>query len=632
MTDPGKKMKTQKQKFQEKNREFFKKQFLKIHEHAILVAVFLGIFLVPAFITSIFPGNTSFSNVFVGNIKVGNMKKTEIQKILKNKIQKYEKKPLKIIYRGKGVLLSTEEMGIQWDPEETIKKIHFRNQGNANIFAMAAGIFEEKKINMELKIDSIKITEIVKKNFEFQDVKNARITWKEKQIIIEKEIKGEDFDRKKFEKNLKENMQNFSSQPVILVERKFTPDISVEALEKNFETIKTQINKPIKIQTGGVGGKEKNIFLRDYLNEIRYKKTQNILFASTKIPKIEERIIMEINPEIVKKILQDEFSKEFEYAPSSIKILMNENGKVVFEGRGEPGSEIEYEEAVRLVNKAANENIGKIELPIRRIPNEVFISENLQALGVKELIADGHTTYYGSPANRMHNIQNGTEKFNGLMIKPGETFSFNEHLGKVDGSTGYRKELVIKPEGTIPEYGGGLCQVSTTMYRAALNAGFPIIERKPHSYVVMYYAQIGGHGIDATIYPGASDLKFTNDTRGDILMQSYTEGAEVHFKFYGTSDGRKIALEGPIITNYRSPGETEIIKTAQLPIGTKKQVEKPHNGFDTLWYRSIIQPNGEIKKEEITSKYRAIPARILVGAESTEIIERTETGEQYFRD
>jgi vancomycin resistance protein YoaR len=110
------------------------------------------------------------------------------------------------------------------------------------------------------------------------------------------------------------------------------------------------------------------------------------------------------------------------------------------------------------------------------------------------------------------------------LLLPGEIFSFNSHLGPVDGAHGFLKELVIKPEGTLPEFGGGLCQVSTTAYRGALYAGLPIVERSPHSYAVGYYSQIGGHGIDATIYPGAHDLRFKNDTPGSLLLQAYTEG------------------------------------------------------------------------------------------------------------
>lgn len=605
---------------------------LKILGHIILTAVFLGIFLLPGVMASGFQNNESYANVFIGNVKTGNLKKKELRKKIEETIKKYKKKPLKIIYKGKGALLTPGEIGAHWDIEETIKKIPLKNRGIVNVFSFAENIFENRQIKMEIKINTDKMRETIKKNFEFQEVKNAKIIQKKKELMIEKEKTGESFDDKKLKHDLEKTLENLLNEPITLDGKKFLPDIASEMLEKNLEILKTKLTKPIKILAGE---KEKIIHPQEYLNEIKYKKSQKILLASREIPGLEEKIEIEMDSGTLKKIIRDGFSEKWEYSPLSLKISMNGKGNIAFEGKGKPGAEIEYDEAVRLINAVINKedkNIAAVELPIRKIPNEIFISENLQALGIKELLADGYTAYYGSPANRMHNIKNGIEKFNGLMIKPGEIFSFNEHLGKVDGSTGYKKELVIKPEGTIPEYGGGICQVSTTMYRAALYAGLPITERKPHSYVVAYYAQVGGHGIDATIYPGANDLKFVNDTPGNILIQSYAEGAEAHFKFYGTSDGRKVSLEGPIISNHRSPGATEMIKTTQIPIDAKKQVEKPHNGFDTLWYRTIVQPNGEIKKEEIISKYRAVSARILVGAEASEITGGTPAGEQYFRD
>jgi vancomycin resistance protein YoaR len=79
-------------------------------------------------------------------------------------------------------------------------------------------------------------------------------------------------------------------------------------------------------------------------------------------------------------------------------------------------------------------------------------------------------------------------------------------------------ELVIKKEGTVPEFGGGLCQVSSTAFRAAMNGGLPITQRRNHAYAVQYYAP---QGTDATIYPGVVDLKFINDTPGDILIWAF---------------------------------------------------------------------------------------------------------------
>ncbi|MBD3156604.1 vancomycin resistance protein, partial [Candidatus Peregrinibacteria bacterium] len=184
----------------------------------------------------------------------------------------------------------------------------------------------------------------------------------------------------------------------------------------------------------------------------------------------------------------------------------------------------------------------------------------------------------------------------------------------------YLPELVIKPEGTIPEYGGGLCQVSSTIYRAALMSGLPIVERSPHSYAVSYYAQIYGYGLDATIYIGVHDVKFINDTPGHILIQAYAEGSQAFFKFYGTDDGRSVALEGPYQGGYHGPGAPVIVEDPSLPPGTRRQVEYGHTGFNATWYRHMVKDGEEIT-ETIYSAYRAIPAKIVVGPSADAVTE-----------
>lgn len=155
------------------------------------------------------------------------------------------------------------------------------------------------------------------------------------------------------------------------------------------------------------------------------------------------------------------------------------------------------------------------------------------------------------------------------------------------------------------------------MYRAAVFAGLPIVERSPHTYAVSYYAQVLGHGLDATIYPPSKDLRFLNDTPGHILVHSYVDGASLYFKFYGTKDERIVEMDGPYISNKTAaPADPVFVSDSTLAEGEKKQVEKPHGGFDALWFRRITR-NGETKEEKIFTRYKAIPAKFLVGGKIT---------------
>jgi vancomycin resistance protein YoaR len=178
---------------------------------------------------------------------------------------------------------------------------------------------------------------------------------------------------------------------------------------------------------------------------------------------------------------------------------------------------------------------------------------DLNSLGINQLIGEGVSGFAGSPKNRRHNIAVGITKFQGVLIAPGQTFSFDDDLGPVTADAGFLPELVIKgSQGTIPELGGGLCQVSTTTFRAAMAAGLPITDRRNHAYAVSYYSP---QGTDATIYPGSADLKFINNTPGTILIWPYEKDSNtLVFDFYGTSDNRQVTLEKPVVYDRQSDG------------------------------------------------------------------------------
>lgn len=207
--------------------------------------------------------------------------------------------------------------------------------------------------------------------------------------------------------------------------------------------------------------------------------------------------------------------------------------------------------------------IGKTNLGLTvydTSPQEQLSETN--ALGIKELIAEGVSNFKGSPKNRRHNIAVGLEKFKGTIVPKGAEFSFNNILGPVEAAQGFLPELVIKKEGTVPEFGGGLCQVSTTTFRAAMNAGLPITARRNHAYAVQYYAP---QGTDATIYPGSSDLKFINDTPGAILIWPYEKDKEtLIFDFYGTKDSRQVTLEKPVQYDRKPDGSMKATWTRQV--------------------------------------------------------------------
>ncbi|MDO8571592.1 MAG: VanW family protein [bacterium] len=235
---------------------------------------------------------------------------------------------------------------------------------------------------------------------------------------------------------------------------------------------------------------------------------------------------------------------------------------------------------------------------------------------IKEIVAKAETDFKGSPKNRRANIALGAKKMNGVLIEDGQEFSLIAHLGAIDKESGFLPELVIKGNKTQPEYGGGLCQVSTTLFRAVTFSGLPILERRNHSYRVSYYEP--PIGFDATIYSPKPDFRFKNDTGNPILIQARVHGTKITVELWGTKDGRLTEVDEPRVFNIKKAGEAKIIETEALKPGEKKCTEKAHNGADAIFERRTTYPTGDKKTDVFKSHYIVWPAVCYVGKTKVE--------------
>lgn len=291
------------------------------------------------------------------------------------------------------------------------------------------------------------------------------------------------------------------------------------------------------------------------------------------------------------------------------------NGRVINFRPSKEGLEVDEKQMRFLINlvfsQPTSDPTTVFDLPVKIIKPKITTEES-NNLGIRELLAEGESFFKNSPPNRVHNIALAASRLHGIVISPGEIFSFNDKIGSISASTGYKSAYVIKQKQTILEDGGGVCQVSTTLFRAALRAGLPIIERKAHYYRVGYYEQ-GGYppGLDATVYPPSPDLKFKNDTPGHILIQAITNKEEKRlvFQLYGVADGRKVEITKPVIHFQIPPPDPIYINEPNLPEGIVKQIDSAHWGAKVSFVRKVWDAKGDLKEEQIFwSNYVAWPA------------------------
>jgi vancomycin resistance protein YoaR len=239
--------------------------------------------------------------------------------------------------------------------------------------------------------------------------------------------------------------------------------------------------------------------------------------------------------------------------------------------------------------------------------------QNLASLGIVQLIGTATTSLGGSPGSRLFNIALGQKTLNGILVQPGDTFSTIGALGPVDEAHGYEDGLSIIGNRTIPEPGGGLCQVSTTLFRAVLNAGLPVVERVAHSYRVEYYEVGVGPGLDATIYEPGPDFKWKNDTGHAILIQSHIADGNITFDLYGTSDGRVSSVPTPTILSQTPAPAPIYTDTNTLPKGATQQIEISHPGAVTTVTYTVTRNGSVINQQTFKSDYQPWPAQYLVG-------------------
>lgn len=276
------------------------------------------------------------------------------------------------------------------------------------------------------------------------------------------------------------------------------------------------------------------------------------------------------------------------------------------------GWEIDVEKAVEVVSQAIASGKMEVDIPVTVLRPQVPMDASPEALGIREVIGEGVTSFRGSSPARVANIVRAAEALRGVVIPPGEVFSFNAAVGAITAANGYEDSLIIWGDRTAVGIGGGVCQVSTTLFRAAFFAGLPIVERWNHGYIVSWY---GEPGLDATVYSPYVDLKFQNTTDHYILIQpvvDVTQGT-LTFRLWGTDPGWEVEVSEPVHENVQEPPPPVYQEDPTLPPGTVKQVEWAKPGMTVRITRTVRKGDTVIERREFVSTYQPWRAVYLYG-------------------
>jgi vancomycin resistance protein YoaR len=477
-----------------------------------------------------------------------------------------------------------------WNDFQTKIKIWFQEKNLPLDYSLKTGVLEEKIDNLATQVfiptvePSIKI--------------NKTQSQEAPQIIIEQGEDGQEIDKRKFLNIINYQLTWANFNPIEIPIIKVSPLLTSQQMEETKKRAEKFLGKKLVLTTP----------------ENRWELNENDLIGFLSFTNgFDQDKIASWSANLATTINRPPENAAFQFT----------EGRVTEFRPAKEGQTLEQTKTVDLIAQ----NLKKLEegekeiaisLPLTLTPPTIKTAD-VNNLGIKELVGRGISYFRGSITNRIHNIQLASSRLNGLLIPPGETFSFNQKLGEVSQSTGYKEAYIIKEGRTILGDGGGVCQTSTTLFRAALDTGLPIIERLAHAYRVGYYEQNSQPGLDATVFDPTADLKIKNDTPGHLLLQTKIDlkNQKLTYEFYGTADGRQVSLSKSRIWDQTPPPPDLYQDDPTLPTGTIKQIDWEAWGAKVAFdYK--VERNGEIlQNRTFYSNYRPWQAIFLKGTGPT---------------
>jgi len=302
---------------------------------------------------------------------------------------------------------------------------------------------------------------------------------------------------------------------------------------------------------------------------------------------------------------------QYNIAPRDARLRFNPaTGGVTVLRSSQTGRRLDIDATLASVQTALTGGATHADLIMAEVAPDVD-STRIAEMGIRELVASGTSYFAGSSAARVRNIEVAAEKFEGVVIPPGKSFSFNRFVEDVTAANGFEDSLIIWGDRTAVGVGGGVCQVSTTIFRAAYAGGLPIEERYNHGYVVSWY---GEPGLDATIYTPTVDFRFRNDTDAYIVIDPVVDsiGGSITFNLYGTRPNREVTIAEPVVTERQEPAAPVYQIDEELAFGEQRQVEWPKEGMTVQVERTIVE-DGTTRTDTLTSYYQPWNALYLVG-------------------
>lgn len=418
--------------------------------------------------------------------------------------------------------------------------------------------------------------------------RNASIEIQGSNVVVVPEVDGTVVDRAKAEAEIAASLERLAPFKAELPVSTRIATVRAVDLEPARTLLLGAMSHPVQVTNGGGLWTLPSADIAQFLR-------QDVVPAQGGAP----TITLGLDRDKLAAWLEERLGAQLETEPVNAEVGWD-GEKVVSVEPSVDGTKLDSPKLAEQVEGAFFGNGGTIAAPLTYVKPEID-SNNLGALGITTLLGSGQSNYSGSNDGRATNVAIGASLLNGTLIPPYGEFSFNGAVGLIDEEAGFVEAQVIADEKIGKDIGGGICQVSTTMFRAAYFAGLPITEWWPHRFRIPFYELDGWEpGLDASILQPTedpstwADFKFENPSDKWMLVESWTDGVNVVVNIYGTDLGYQVESTGPTWGDKAQMLPPQEIVDDKLPPGTISMTQAGGIGEELSQYRVVRDRDGNL--------------------------------------
>lgn len=553
-------------------------------------------------------GRSILPGVNVQGVAVGSLSPAAADKVVERRLGEYAEMPLLIRYGERSWQTTPAELGVTFDVGATTARAYQVGKELNPLSRFGGqflGLIGQVDVRPAYSLDGQSWREMTDSLAAQIDIpyRDAAVSLEGGQFRVTNATPGLVVDREALAQRLRDRLDRLSAEPIEVPVKEAPPQVSAADIDALREPLAAATARPILLTFAERSLSYESGVLKQKQVDRGWTLDSARLAALVTVRQVDGKATIAIDRERARK-LAAEIAPQVEQEARDAKLAFTSSGIYPLQ-ISQPRRTLDVDAFVAELEQALASGDANRTLALPVVEQKATVAvEDIDRMGLRELIYTTTVGYANSTADRAHNLALGAELLTGTVLAPGQLFSFNATVGNTTAERGFKLGYAILNNQTSPDYGGGICQVSTALFQAVLQAGLQIEERHPHAYRIKNYETAGLIGADATVYYPYVDFRFRNNTDHYVLIQASAEGGRVTVSLYGTKPGWKVSFDAQE-DNVKRADKKEVKQgTDQLPKGVEIQVESPEDGADILLTRTVTRANGEATRYLAWSRYR----------------------------